>query len=256
MELNKVYCIDNLEILKQIDDESIDLIYSDILYGTGRNFKEFKDLPYNKRDIEEFYFPRIKEMHRILSQKGTLALQMDFRISHWIRCICDEYFGYKNCVNVIEWCYSSGGSSRNKLSQKNDTILIYAKNSDMQTFNYMTEKSYNRDYKPYRFKGIEEFKDEYGLWYTKVGMKSVWTDIPMVGRTSSERCGFITQKPIKLSKRIIELYTNENDVVGDFFCGSGTTMVVAKLLNRKYIGCDINPRAIEITNKRLNTEVM
>ena len=103
---------------------------------------------------------------------------------------------------------------------------------------------------------IEEFKDEYGLWYTKVGMKSVWTDIPMVGRTSSERCGYITQKPIKLSKRIIELYTNENDVVGDFFCGSGTTMVVAKLLNRKYIGCDINPRAIEITNKRLNTEVM
>lgn len=252
METNKVYCMDNLELLKQLPTESIDLIYCDILYGTNRDFKDFKDLPYNREKIEEFYLPRIKEMYRILNKKGTLALQMDFRISHWLRCICDEYFGYKNCINVIEWCYSSGGSSKNKLSQKNDTILIYAKNSKLQTFNYMTEKSYNRDFKPYRFKGVEEFQDEYGLWYTKVGMKCIWTDIPMVGRTSSERCDYATQKPKKLLERIIELYTNENNIVADFFCGSGTTLMAAKELNRQYIGCDINPKAIEITNNRLS----
>lgn len=70
--------------------------------------------------------------------------------------------------------------------------------------------------------------------------------------TSSERIDYATQKPLKLLERIIRLYTNENDIVADFFCGSGTSMVVAKGLDRNYIGCDINSKAIEITKKRLN----
>ena len=172
---------------------------------------------------------------------------------HLVRTGTDvaEYFGYKNCVNVIQWCYSSGGASKKKLSVKNDTLIVYAKDVKKQTFNFMKEKSYNRDYKPYRFKGVEEFQDEYGLWYTMVGMKQVWSDIPMVGRTSGERNGYQTQKPLKLMDRIIELYTNEDDTVADFFCGSGSFIESANKLNRKYIGCDINPRAIEITKNRL-----
>ena len=74
----------------------------------------------------------------------------------------------------------------------------------------------------------------------------------MVGRTSSERVDYATQKPIKLLDRIIQLYTNEGDLVADFFMGSGTTIVSAKNLNRNYIGCDINSKSIEITEKRLN----
>ena len=115
----------------------------------------------------------------------------------------------------------------------------------------MKEKSYNRDFKPYRFKGVEEFQDEYGLWFTMVGMKQVWNDIPMVGRTSSERNGYSTQKPLKLMSRIIELYSNEGDVVLDCFMGSGGFLVSAKDLNRNYIGCDISQKAFEITKKRL-----
>ena len=116
----------------------------------------------------------------------------------------------------------------------------------------MKEKSYNRDFKPYRFKDVEEYQDEYGLWYTMVGMKQVWNDIPMVGRTSSERNGYQTQKPLKLMDRIINLYSNEGDLVADFFLGSGSFVVSARELNRQYIGCDINSKAVEITNKRLN----
>lgn len=252
MELNKLYCMDNLELLRQLPNNSIDLIYSDILFATGKDFKDYKDLPYNKELVDEFYNPRIKEMYRVLKDNGTLILQMDYRIDHWLRCICDEYFGYKNCVNVIQWAYSSGGASKRKLSQKNDTLIVYAKNTNKQTFNPMQEKSYNRDFKPYRFKNIEEYQDDNGLWYTMVNMKCIWTDIHMVGRTSSERLNYATQKPIKLLNRIIQLYTNEGDTVADFFMGSGTTIVSAKNLNRNYIGCDINPKAIEITEKRLN----
>ena len=251
MKINKVYCMDNLELLKQLPCDSIDLIYCDILYGTGRNFGDYQDISYNKNEIYNFYEPRIKEFHRILKTDGTMILQMDFRISHWLRCISDDYFGHKNCTNVIEWCYSSGGSSKKKLSVKNDTLIVYAKNLKKQKFNPKKEISYNRGFKPYRFKGVEEFQDEEGKWYTMVGMKQVWSDIPMVGRTSSERNGYQTQKPMKLLERIIELYSNENDIIADFFCGSGTSMVVAKELGRRYIGCDINPKAVEITNKRL-----
>jgi site-specific DNA-methyltransferase (adenine-specific) len=255
METNKVYCMDNLELLKQLPDNSIDLIYCDILYGTGRDFGDYQDLPYNKESIYEFYESRVKELHRILKPTGTMILQMDFRISHWLRCISDDSFGYKNCTNVIEWCYSSGGSSSKRLSVKNDTLIVYAKDVKKQKFHPKKEKSYNRGGKPYRFKGVEEFQDDEGKWYTMVGMKQVWHDIPMVGRTSSERVGYQTQKPKKLLKRIIELYSSKGDIVADFFCGSGTTLVVAKELEREYIGCDIEENAIEITEKRLRGEL-
>ena len=254
VDFNKIYCMDNLELLKQLPDESVDLVYGDILYATGRSFNDYKDLPYNKKDVDEFYHPRIQEIYRILKPNGTMILQMDNRIDHWLRCISDEYFGYKNCTNVIQWCYSSGGSSKKNLSKKNDTLIVYAKDVNEQTFNPMKEKSYNRDYKPYRFKNVEEFQDEYGLWYTEVAMKQVWNDIPMVGRTSGERVNYSTQKPIKLMDRIIQLYSNENDVVLDIFCGSGAFVVSARELNRKYLGVDINPNAIDITNKRLKKE--
>jgi site-specific DNA-methyltransferase (adenine-specific) len=253
MEINKLYNMDNLELMKQLESNSIQLIYSDILYATGKDFKDYKDLPYNKDDVFEFYLPRIKEMHRILKDTGTLALQMDFRISHWLREICDIYFGYKNCVNVIEWAYSSGGSSKSKLSQKNDTIIVYAKNVKKQKFNIQTEVSYNREFKPYRFKGVEEFQDTDGKWYTLVNMKAVWTDIPMVGRTSRERVGYATQKPVKLMDRIRDLYTDEGDIIADFFMGSGSMIESAIRGQRKYIGCDINPDSIKITQERITT---
>ena len=243
--------MDNLELLKQLEDNSINLIYSDILYATGRDFDDYKDLDYDKETVFNFYIPRIKEMYRVLKDEGTLTLQMDYRISHWLRIICDDIFGYKNCTNVVQWSYSSGGSSKKRLSQKNDEIIIYAKNIKKQIFNPMKQKSYNRDFKPYRFKGVEEYKDEYGLWYTMVNMKCIWEDIPMVGRTSGERVDYATQKPKKLMERIIKLYSNEGDTVADFFMGSGSFIVSAKELNRQFIGCDINPKAIEITKKRL-----
>ena len=81
-------------------------------------------------------------------------------------------------------------------------------------------------------------------------MTDVW-DIPTLNNMAKERIGYNTQKPKALLERIIKASSNEGDVVADFFCGSGTSLVVAKELGRNYIGCDINPKAIEITNNRL-----
>jgi adenine specific DNA methylase Mod len=124
---------DNLELMNSIPDNHIDLIYCDILYGTGRNFDDYKDLKASRKNIEEHYIPRIKEMYRILKNSGSIYLQMDTKINHWMRIILDDIFGYENFRNEIVWCYKTIGLGKTYLS-KHDVILYYSK-SDNITFN-------------------------------------------------------------------------------------------------------------------------
>ena len=83
-------------------------------------------------------------------------------------------------------------------------------------------------------------------------MNDVWNAVGIVQGNSIENAGYNTQKPKVLLERIIKASSNKGDLVADFYCGSGTSMIVAKELNRQYIGCDINQRAVDITNKRLD----
>jgi len=78
----------------------------------------------------------------------------------------------------------------------------------------------------------------------------VW-DIPSINNMAKERVGYPTQKPEALLERIIKASSDEGDVVADFFCGSGTTLVVAQRLNRKWIGIDLSPAAIKLAEERL-----
>ena len=137
----QISCMDNLELMKSIDNNSVDLIYCYILYGTGRNFGDYQDLKCDRKIIEEHYIPRIKEMYRILKETGSIYLQMDYRINHWIRCILDDIFGYYNFRNEIIWCYKNGGASKSNFSNKHDTIYWYSKSKNY-TYNLMKEKSY------------------------------------------------------------------------------------------------------------------
>jgi site-specific DNA-methyltransferase (adenine-specific) len=162
--------------------------------------------------------------------------------------VMDELMGEKNFVNEIIWCYKSGGSGKRHFARKHDTILVYSK-TGRYFIDVPEEKSYNRGRKPYRFSGVEEFKDDYG-WYTMVNMKDVWY-IDMVGRTSGERTGYATQKPIELMKRIVESSSCEGDLVGDFFCGSGSLLESAQLLGRRWMGCDSEELAAAMTRRRL-----
>jgi DNA modification methylase len=229
---NTIHCCDNLELLSQINSESVDLIYSDILYGTGKNFGEYQDLKPIRKDIEDHYIPRIKEMARVLKKNsGSLFLQMDSRISHWIRIISED-LGFK-LVNEIVWEYGLGRSSDRQFGKRHD-IILWLCQGDSYTYNKILTPA-----KSNKMKG--QFKN----------MGDVWSDIPSLNNMANERVGYPTQKPIELLERIILAASNENDLVADFYMGSGTTMVAAKKHNRRYIGCDINQNSIEITNKRL-----
>lgn len=253
------FCSDNLELMKTIESNTIDLIYCDILYGTGRNFGDYQDLKPIRSEIESHYIPRLKEMHRILKPTGSIYLQMDTRINHWIRCIMDDVFGYDNFLNEIIWHYQAGTKPKNNIGKKHDIILQY-KNGERFVFNDYRMKSTN----PKKYNKTDENGDKYLIngqgkkYYLKDGRASddVWScylekELQLTA-TSSEKLGYATQKPKALIERIIKASSNEGDTVADFYMGSGTTAEVCKELNRNFIGCDINHRAVEITLQRLN----
>ena len=180
-----------------------------------------------------------------------------------LKPICDEIFGRDKFRREIIWNVGSVSGFKSQVNgwvRQHDSILYYTKSDDF---------TFNRQYIPYRKEYIKKmfrYKDEEGRLYRKrrggkqylddkpgrvVG--DVWNDIFSFQTTtrSKEYTGYPTQKPEKLLERIILSSSNEGDIVADFFCGSGTTLIVASNLNRKWIGTDVNPNAIKLTKQRL-----
>lgn len=250
-----IECKDNLEFMQGLKADSIDLIYCDILYGTGRRFADYQDLKPIKSEIEAHYLPRLKEMHRILKDTGSIYLQMDTKINHWIRCIMDDIFGYDNFRNEIIWHYRTMKNDTKQFKEKHDNILFYSKSKDY-TFNADDVRIEHTEATKKRYKRAKsgftqgELKDKGKI------PNDVWDDCYLVNNQfTRESVGYATQKPKALIERIIKAGSNEGELVADFYLGSGTTAVVCKELNREFIGCDINPKAIQITNERLQTSL-
>jgi len=267
---------ENLQFMKYLADAKkqaggIKLIYVDPPFYSGSNYQAsiriesplmktipaIKPLVYDDRwehGIEDYLTmlcARLFMMRDLLAEDGSIWVHLDWHVVHYVKILMDAIFGEKNFVNEIVWMYKSGGTSKNHFSRKHDTLLFYGKNPK-PALSIPLEKSYNREYKPYRFKGVKEYKDDLG-WYTMVNMKDVW-QIDMVGRTSGERTGYATQKPEALIRRILESCTKEGDLCADFFCGAGTLAATAQKMNRRWIACDMGSLAVTATEKRLAKE--
>lgn len=204
--------------------------------------------PKGRYEYLEMMTLRLIAAKELLSEEGLIWIHLDWHVVHYVKILMDEIFGEKNFVNEIIWQYKSGGSSKKRFSRKHDNILVYSKTANYKFFP-QKEKSYNRNLKPYAFKNVEEFQDEKG-WYTMVNMKDVWF-MDMVGRTSGERTGYATQKPEALLERIIKASTEEGNLCGDFFSGSGTLASTALKLNRRFLVCDKGDEAVRVTVDRL-----
>lgn len=248
---------DNLELMAEIKDNTIDLIYCDILYGTGRKFKDYQDLKPIRSEIENHYIPRIKEMHRILKPTGSIYLQMDTKINHWMRCIMDDVFGYERMLNEIIWCYRSQGFNKNKWSEKHDVILLYSKtktwkfNLEAVRENEIVESTQKRWHKEIKEHGlIPTTKNGKVYWNSPYSPPRDWINMNALPQAHSERNGYDTQKPKELIAKFIKASSNEGDLVADFYSGSFTTAEVCKDLNRSFIGCDINPNCFEKAKER------
>ena len=208
----------------------------------------------------EIMFQRLVIMAELLSDKGGIYLHCDPTASHYLKLMMDGIFGRENFRNEIVWCYKRMPSKSFRFQRQHDTILFYAvsdKHNDVfnilrteisessaRTYENAKLRGYNANLK----KGMVTVFD-WDKYYMAVAegrlpanMKPIefadegpperdwWSDFSILAPTSTERTGYPTQKPLALPERIISASSNEGDLVADFFCGSGTTMVAAEKL--------------------------
>lgn len=258
MEINAIYEGDNIEILTKFPSNSIDLIYADPPFYTGKTWEViWKDSPERRAfkdrwagGIEHYITwmePRLRECFRVLKPTGSMYLHCDWRASAHLRILMDKIFGAKGFKNEIVWAYRIQGAGKKRWPTKHDNILLYSK-TDKYTFNPQYERIYYQ--KPF----FDVKKDEQGRLYRDVLVRDVWDDINALISISKELMGYPTQKPVALLERIVKASSNKGDVVLDPFCGCGTTLVASQKLGRRWIGIDISATACKLMGKRLRKE--
>jgi site-specific DNA-methyltransferase (adenine-specific) len=263
---------DNLAVMAALLPEyegRINLIYADPPFFTNRKFSarvgrgEDSRKPskwqlaegyhdaWNSMDAYlQFLYERLALMHRLLAPNGTLYLHLDWHADSHARLILDEIFGAENFINEIIWTYHGPSPIRTAFNRKHDTILMYAKSKDY-TFNADAVRE------PYNPNTLATFKASSKAGFGKIPdlergkVPEDWWYFPVVARLHNERTGYPTQKPVALLERILLASSNKGDLVADFFCGSGTTSVVAAKHGRKFITCDETARAIHTVRGRL-----
>ena len=264
---NQVFNADNLTVLQSIADNSVQLIYVDPPFNTGRkqtrgktitsrnessNRVGFKGVRYDIiretvlsyddefADYWQFLEPRLEAAWRILAESGTLYLHLDYREAHYAKVLLDALFGRECFLNEIIWAYDYGAKSKSRWPAKHDTILVYVKDPDKYYFD-----SSAVDREPYMAPGlVTREKAELGKLPTDVWWHTI------VSPTGKEKTGYPTQKPIGILRRIIQASSRPGDTVLDFFAGSGTTGAAAFGLDRRFILVDKNPEALEVMRSR------
>ena len=259
--LNKIYCMNCIDFMKEIPDEFVDLVYLDPPFFTSNKFDDFNDKWEGIKEYLSWLRPVIKELYRILKNTGSLYLHCDYHANYGIRILLNNVFGSDNFINEIIWCYK-GGNARRKFRSKHDTIFLYSKTGkyfidvDEVRIAYPDKLISGEDEKGKFYKTGQNVSGKVYLHPKGQLLYDYWIDINS-GTTShgKEFVGYDTQKPERLLERIIKASSCKGDLVFDPFLGSGTTTVVAKKLNRNFIGCDINPEAIKKANARLDNIV-
>lgn len=258
--VNQLFKGDMLNVASLLVPASFRLIYLDPPFATGREkVGSKKHLAYDDRwggDLNT-YLPWLKErlrvLHSLLVADGSLVLHLDWRVSHYARVILDEIFGRAGFINEIIWHYTGGGRSKTRFSCKHDTLLWYSRSSQ-PLFNIDAVRVPYKKTSGYAKTGIVAAS---GRHYRPdprgTPVDDVW-DIPIINPLARERVGYPTQKPLLLLSRLIAALSNEGEMVGDFCCGSGTTLVAAHKLQRTWLGCDVSADAIACAQQRLRDE--
>lgn len=255
--MNKVYHADNLKILENIPDNSIDLVYIDPPFNTKIKQQRIKDGPSYKDTFEDylgFIRPRIEHIHRILKDTGSLYFHIDYREVHYCKVLIDEIFGRDNFLNEIIWAYDYGARTTKRWPAKHDNILVYVKNKDNYYFSVE-----ELDRIPYMAPGLcgpekaAKGKLPTDSWF---GIDTDFWWHTIVAPQGKEKTGYPTQKPVGVITRIVKASSPPGGLILDVFAGSGTLGEVALKTGREFILVDQNPEAIEVMKKRFeNKEV-
>lgn len=254
LEASAVYIGDCIDMLKEVDDSTVDLVYADPPFNTGKT-QVSKRTGYSYADSRDDYIEWmktwIKEVHRVLKPTGTFYLHMDEKLSYAVRyCVLDHVFGADNWLSTVIWSYNYGGRSKDRWPAKHDVINVYAKVEGKHVFNVddIERIPYKAPEVQYIGRSREEAEKRIAAGQVPT---DVW-DIPIIGTNSKERVGYPTQKPLKLLRNVIGSATHAGDLVLDPFMGSGTTALCAHQMGRKFITSDKNDEAVKTTVSRLN----
>ncbi|THD31120.1 MAG: site-specific DNA-methyltransferase [Flavobacterium johnsoniae] len=277
MEINKIYLGNCIEKIKEIKSNSVDLVYFDPPFFTQKKQSlvtrdlskkyEFSD---SWKSLEEYIYLIelcLIQSKRILKKSGSVFLHCDKIASHYIRVVLDKVFGMENFQSEIIWSYKRWSNSKKGLLNSHQNIYFYSKSNDFKFNTYFTDYSATTNIdqilqdreKTSVGKTVYKTDIEGNVLIGKekkgVPLSDTW-EIPYLNPKAKERVGYPTQKPVLLLKEIIKIVTDEGDLVVDPFCGSGTTCVAAKDMNRNFIGIDISIDAVELANKRLEEMII
>jgi site-specific DNA-methyltransferase (adenine-specific) len=252
---------DCLDVLPALTAESAQLVYLDPPFNTQRTHRaaegSYADSFGSPREYVAWMRPRIEALRRVLAPQGSLFFHCDTRTSHYMKVLLDEIFCDAGgvFVNEIIWRYGLGASRPGRrLLTKHDVIFWYAK-GPQYAFNLQRGEPTAAMLSKYRHVDEEgrRYMLSYGKRYVLKGGKpldDVW-EIPAIAATSGERVGYPTQKPLALLTRIITLASNPDDLVLDPFCGSGTTLLAAQNLGRRWLGIDASEQAVQVARRRV-----
>ena len=258
---------DNLPILRSMAPQSVDLIYTDPPFNTGKKQartqlrtirdptgdrtgfqgRRYRSIKVATREFEDdfddylaFLKPRLEEAHRVLSLSGSLYLHLDYREVHYAKIMLDGIFGRECFLNEVIWAYDYGGRTKKKWPAKHDNILVYVRDPEHYFFNVDEMERI-----PYMAPGlVGPEKAARG----KLPTDTWWhTIVPTNGK---ERTGYPTQKPLGVVRRIVQASSRPGDTVLDFFAGSGTLGAAAYELGRSFVLIDDNHEALVVMAKR------
>jgi len=259
---------DNKDVLATLLEQGfrgkIDLIYIDPPFMSGADYArkvELRGIKESRTNLDEadliqqtmyfdmwkndaylqFMYERLMLLKELLSETGSIYVHLDWHVGHYVKLLMDEVFGQENMLNEIIWHHDFGGRPEKFVPRKHDVIYWY-KRDDQYTFHKdkLPLLPYKAQLHKYRGNNQKEEKTFTDVW-----------DIPYENKMSLDNTGYATQKPKNLLKILIEIASNSDDLILDCFIGSGTTAAVAQKLGRRWIGCDINKGAIQLTSSRL-----
>jgi site-specific DNA-methyltransferase (adenine-specific) len=269
---NRIVRGDNLEVLRGMEAESVELIYVDPPFNTGKRqartqLRTVRDEDGDRvgfggrryrtevvKDAESagsyldsfddfigFLRPRMVEARRVLTATGSLFLHIDYREVHYCKVMLDEVFGRECFQNEIIWAYDYGARAKKRWPAKHDNILWYTKDPERYTFNLEAS-----DRIPYMAPGlVGEEKAARGKTPTDVWWHTI------VSPTGKEKTGYATQKPLGILERIVKVHSNAGETVMDFFAGSGTTGEAAAKHGRRFVMVDESAEAMKVMEGRL-----
>lgn len=242
---------DALEVARSLAPASVRLVYIDPPFFTGRRH-EARGMGAGGFDDRwaggmtayiQFLEERLAAIREVLAPDGGLLLHLDWRASAYARVLCDRLFGEECFQNEIIWSYNSGGGSKRRYGRKHDTVLWYGRGA---------EPYFDPEAARVPYDAVIAAKRAH-LFNPAGKVSGDVLTIPRPPNHAKEWTGWPTQKPLALLRFLVRCHSAPGDLVADFFCGSGTTLVAARMEGRRALGCDESAEAVALALGRLES---